>query len=69
MSSDALAAALVPVLTALATGIPVMLGALRQVPRVLELLARGVDAVERIADRLENARYVELDAPPARARR
>lgn len=69
MSSDALAAALVPVLTALATGIPIMLGALRQVPRVLELLARGVDAVERIADRLEHARYVELDAPPARVRR
>lgn len=70
MSTEALIAALVPVLAALGTGLPVMFGALRQVPRVLELAARGVDALERIADRLDNARYVELDAaPPVRARR
>jgi hypothetical protein len=69
VTSDALAAALIPVLTALATGLPLMFGALRQVPRVLELLTRGVGAAERIADRLDSAHYVEFDQQTHRARR
>jgi len=61
MTTDALIAAAVPVCAALATGLPVMFGALRQVTPMLDTLRRATDALERIADRLEGARFVELE--------
>lgn len=72
MNADTLTAAVVPVCAALATGLPVMFGALRQIAPMLDTFRRATDALERIADRLENARYLELTdppAPPARVRR
>lgn len=62
--SGGLEAAIVPVLAALATGLPVMFGALRQVPRLLEALERASSSLERIAVRLERAEYVHLSSPP-----
>lgn len=61
--SDALIGALLPVLAGLATGLPVMLGALRQVPRALVALERIANELQRVADRLDRAEVVYLSTP------
>lgn len=61
--NDALIGALLPVIAGLATGLPVMIGALRQVPRALEQLERAATALHRIAERLDRAEVVYLSTP------
>lgn len=61
--NDALIGALLPVLAGLATGLPVMFGALRQVPRALVALERIAGQLDRVAERLERAEVVYLSAP------
>lgn len=49
-----------PVVAGLSAGLPVGLAALRQLGRLFALAARAVTALERIADQLEGAAYVQL---------
>jgi hypothetical protein len=46
----------------LGAGLPAGWAALRQLGRLVDLVARAVVALERIADRLETADYVKLPA-------